>query len=166
MLGVKDDQTGVRRHTHVMTSKIDGLNIIKLHNITTRSGLMNEVFRSDWFDKIDVRQINFVDLNPQASTDWHCHSTQTDRIIGLSGEIKLQLYDGREDSDSHGVSELFKLSIVDPVMVIFPPGVWHKLFNERNEIGSYLNILEQLYDYKNPDNHRLPADTIEIPFIP
>jgi dTDP-4-dehydrorhamnose 3,5-epimerase len=166
MLGNKDGQMGDRLNVRVRTSTIKGLSILNLNNIVTRSGLMNEVFRSDWFERIDIRQINFVDLNPYASTDWHCHSTQTDRIIGLSGEVKLQLYDGREDSASHGVSELFSLSIADPVMIIFPPGIWHKLFNERDGISSYLNILEQLYDYQNPDNHRLPADTDEIPLLP
>ena len=159
MLGVKDAQTGERLDVRVMTSKIKGVNIIKLRNIRTRSGLMNEVFRSDWFEKIDVRQINFVDLDPHASTDWHCHSTQTDRIIGLSGPVKLQLHDGRKDSTSHGVSEWLTLGIADPVMVIFPPGIWHKLVNEHAGAGCYLNVIEQLYDNNNPDNYRLPADT-------
>jgi dTDP-4-dehydrorhamnose 3,5-epimerase len=163
MLGIKDGKTVDKLSACVAASKIHGVSTIKLNNIRTRSGLMNEVFRSDWFEVIDVKQINFVDLKPHSSTDWHCHSIQTDRIIGLSAEIRLHLYDGRKESPSSGISEIFVLGISQPMMVIFPPGIWHKLTNENEACGAYLNVLEQLYDHQNPDDRRLPADTTEIP---
>lgn len=166
VLGTKDGKTIEKFMARAAASKILGVSTIKLNNIRTRSGLMNEVFRSDWFEVIDVKQINFVDLKPHASTDWHCHSTQTDRIIGLSAEISLHLYDGRKDSPSCGVSEIFVLGISEPMMVIFPPGIWHKLINENEACGAYLNVLEQLYDHQNPDNYRLPAETVDIPLAP
>lgn len=163
MLGLKDEKIADKVNASITPSKINGVKIVRLNNIVTRSGLMNEVFRSDWFEVIDVKQINFVDLKPHSSTDWHCHSIQTDRIIGLSAEIRLHLYDGRKESPSSGISEIFVLGISQPMMVIFPPGIWHKLTNENGAGGAYLNVLEQLYDHQNPDNHRLPADTTEIP---
>ena len=166
VLGTKDGKTVEQFKACAMASKIHGVRTIKLNNIRTKSGLMNEVFRSDWFEVMDVKQINFVDLKPHASTDWHCHSTQTDRIIGLSAEIRLHLCDGRKESSSCGMSEIFVLGISEPTMVIFPPGIWHKLTNENGACGAYLNVLEQLYDHDNPDNHQLPAGTVEIPQAP
>lgn len=142
---------------------IAGVRIIKLNNILTRSGLMNEVFRSSWFEDIKVKQINWVELNPQGVTDWHCHTVQIDRLIGVSGNIKLCLFDDRPDSATRGATDVIRIGIAAPVMVVFPPGIWHGLRNESGVPAAYLNIVEELYSHANPDNVSRPSDAPEMP---
>ncbi|MEO6292675.1 MAG: hypothetical protein ABIO88_08645 [Burkholderiaceae bacterium] len=142
---------------------IAGVRIIKLNNILTRSGLMNEVFRSSWFEDIKVNQINWVELNPQGLTDWHCHAVQTDRLIGVSGNIKLCLFDDRPDSVTRGATDVIRIGIAAPIMVVFPPGIWHGLRNESGVPAAYLNVVEHLYDHEKPDNFRQSHDSSDIP---
>ena len=49
--------------------------------------------------------------------------------------------------------------------VIVPPGVWHGLRNESGEPAGYVQVLDALYDHKNPDSRKLPLGTPDIPDI-
>jgi dTDP-4-dehydrorhamnose 3,5-epimerase len=165
-IGTRDPQTvsaGGRRATPL---KIAGVHIHELGNVITRSGFMTEVFRTDWsVVGISVHQINWVQLSPGAVTDWHAHAKQTDHLVGVGGNIKLALWDGRDTSPSRGATEIVRMGAIRPVMVIVPPGVWHGLRNESGEPAGYINIIDELYDHKNPDNWRLPPRSADIPEI-
>jgi dTDP-4-dehydrorhamnose 3,5-epimerase len=127
---------------------------------------MTEIFRTDWsVIGITVRQINWVALNPDAVTDWHCHSKQTDHLVGVSGNIKLALWDGRDGSATKGATEIMRIGAIRPVMVIVPPGVWHGLRNESGAPAGYLNIIDALYEHAAPDNWRLTSRSTDIPDI-
>ena len=165
-VGRKDAQTVLPGGARAAGAKIDGVRIHELGNIITRSGFMTEVFRTDWpVVGITVRQINWVELNPGAVTDWHAHKKQTDHLIGVGGNIKLALWDNRETSPSKGATEIVRLGAMRPVMVIVPPGVWHGLRNESGAPAGYINAIDELYDHADPDNWRLAPQAGEIPGI-
>ena len=127
---------------------------------------MMEAFRTDWsVVGITVRQVNWVQLNPGAVTDWHAHARQTDHIVGMGGNIKLALWDARDVSPTKGATEIVRIGAIRPVMVIVPPGVWHALRNESGVPAGYLNIIDELYDHAEPDNWRLAPRSAEIPDI-
>jgi dTDP-4-dehydrorhamnose 3,5-epimerase len=164
--GVKDPQTVVAGGGMASAPKILGVQIFELGNVITRSGFITEVFRTDWpVVSISVRQVNWVQLNAGAVTDWHCHNGQTDHLIGVSGNIKLALWDGREDSSSKGATEIVRMGALRPVLVIVPPGVWHGLRNESGEPAGYINVIDQLYYHQKPDNWRLSPTSVDIPDI-
>src|ERR1700732_1486902 len=130
-IGIRDPQTVSPGGARAASPGIAGVYIQELGNVITRSGFMTEVFRTDWaVAGITVRQVNWVQLNPGAVTDWHSHSEQTDHIVGVSGNIKLALWDGRDASPTRGATEIVRIGAIRPVMVIVPPGVWHGLRNE------------------------------------
>ena len=106
-----------------------------------------------------------MQLSPGAVTDWHCHTKQSDHLIGVGGNIKLALWDGRDESASKGCSEIVRIGAMRPLMVVVPPGVWHGLRNESGMPAGYINVTDQLYDYANPDNWRLTPGATEIPDI-
>ena len=165
-IGTKDSQTVSSRGVRAASPKVAGVLIHELGNIITRSGFMTELFRTDWpVIGITVRQINWVELNPGAVTDWHAHSKQTDHIVGVSGNIKLALWDGRDDSPTKGATEIVRIGAIRPVLVITPPGVWHGLRNESGAPAGYLNIIDALYEYERPDNWRLSPRSKDIPDI-
>lgn len=163
MLGKKDKQTVTKKGKRVHEPSIEGVRILELNNILTRSGSLLEVFRGDWFDPVNVQQVNWVELKANGVTDWHFHEIQTDRLIGLSGIIKLALYDARPNSTTNGATETILFGAIAPLMVVVPPGVWHGLRNETNSPGSYLNVINELYVHEDPDNYRAPFNCNEIP---
>ncbi|MCU1233476.1 MAG: dTDP-4-dehydrorhamnose 3,5-epimerase [Candidatus Solibacter sp.] len=127
---------------------------------------MTEIFRKDTPGiTIAPQQINWVELNPNGVTDWHRHVRQIDHLVGVSGNIRVALWDGREDSPSYRESELIRIGAIRPVMVTVPPGVWHALRNESGLPAGYLNVTDQLYDYATPDNWRLAPGTPGVPDI-
>jgi dTDP-4-dehydrorhamnose 3,5-epimerase len=166
LVGLRDNQTVTSGGARSAPPKIAGLVIHELGNVLTRSGCLTEVFRNDWSNVTgSVRQINWALLNPGAVTDWHMHARQTDHIAGVSGNIKLALWDGRERSPTKGASEIIRVGAARPILVIVPPGVWHGLRNESGAPAGYINVIDQIYDYEKPDNWRLTPQAIEIPDI-
>jgi dTDP-4-dehydrorhamnose 3,5-epimerase len=127
---------------------------------------MMELFRKDW-DGIEMTplQVNWVQLNSNGVTDWHRHTQQTDHLIGVGGNIRLALWDGREGSPTCRQSDVIRMGALRPVLVTVPPGVWHALRNESGEPAGYINVIDRLYDHGNPDNWRLSPDANGIPDI-
>ena len=165
-VGVRDSQTVVASGGRAGAPKITGVQVHDLGNVITRSGFMTEIFRADWpVIGITVRQVNWVQLNPGAVTDWHAHAGQTDHLVGVGGNIKLALWDGRDASPTQGATEIIRMGAACPVMVIVPSGVWHGLRNESGEAAGYLNIIDALYDHAAPDNWRLAPRATGIPDI-
>lgn len=159
----QDAQTTLPGGGRAKPPAIDGVTVHELGNILTRSGFMTEIFRSDFpWAGFSIRQINWVELNPGAVTDWHYHVDQTDHLLGVSGNIKLALMDGRPGSPTEGVREIIRLGALRPVVVTVPPGVWHGLRNESGAPAGYLNLADQLYIHNAPDNFRLPPDSPDI----
>jgi dTDP-4-dehydrorhamnose 3,5-epimerase len=58
-----------------------------------------------------------------------------------------------------------RIGAMRPVMVVVPPEVWHGLRNESGAPAGYINVVDQLYDYENPDNRRLTPRCAEIPDV-
>jgi dTDP-4-dehydrorhamnose 3,5-epimerase len=165
-IGDRDRQTVTAGGKRAAPPNIQGVVILDLGNVLTRSGWMTEIFRADW-DGISItpKQVNWVELSPHGVTDWHRHMKQTDHLVGVGGVIKLALWDGREGSPTHDRTDIIRFGAPRPAIVIVPPGVWHALRNESGQPAGYLNVIDQLYDYENPDNWRLPANTADIPNI-
>lgn len=163
-LGKRDPQTVLSGGTPFRPPAIEGVAITEIGNIMTRSGWMAEVFRADWpGHDIQVLQVNYVALNPLGVTDWHCHQLQNDRLIGVSGAIKLALYDSRPNSRTKGATDIIRFGAVRPLLVAIPRGVWHALRNEGEGQAAYLNVADQAYQHAKPDNWR--ADATALPDI-
>ena len=165
-IGIPDTQTVVAGGSRSQPPSIDGVKIVELGNVMTKSGYMTELFRADWSEiGITAKQVNWVQLNAHGVTDWHCHAQQTDHLVGVGGNIKLALWDGREGSATKGATEIIRFGAARPVLVIVPPGVWHALRNESGMAAGYINVFNEPYDYARPDNFRLVPGAHEIPDI-
>jgi dTDP-4-dehydrorhamnose 3,5-epimerase len=162
-LGARDPQTVVAGGRRSASPRITGVEMVDLGNVMTRSGWMLEVFRTDWSPaRAAVQQVNWVQLAPGAVTDWHCHSEQTDHLVGVGGNIKLALWDGRDESPTRGSTDVFRIGAMRPLMIVVPPGVWHGLRNESGAPAGYINVTDRLYDHEKPDNWRLAPGAADI----
>lgn len=144
IVGKRDKQTVVAGGGRAALPKIAGVEIIELGNVLTRSGSLLEVFRSDW-KGVDIvpQHVLWVQLNANCVTDWHRHDRQADHLVGVGGNIRLALWDDRQDSPTRGQHEIIRLGALRPVMVIVPIGVWHGLRNESGQPAGYLNIVAE-----------------------
>jgi dTDP-4-dehydrorhamnose 3,5-epimerase len=92
------------------------------------------------------------------------HKKQTDNIACIKGMIKLVLYDDREKSKTKGEINEFVIGEKNLLMVKVPPRVWHGFKTITEEYALIINIPTELYNYKEPDEHRLPPNTDKIPY--
>lgn len=145
--------------------RIDGVDVREVKNIVTANGHTTELFREDWgvVQRPVVHMIH-VSLRPGALSAWHMHKLKTDHLFVIGGMLKAVLYDDRDGSATKGQVDVFHLSAMRPMLVVIPPGVWHGLQTLSAEACSFVNFFDYAYDYENPDDWRLPADTDEIPF--
>jgi dTDP-4-dehydrorhamnose 3,5-epimerase len=150
----------------LLIEKIDGVKIHEGHNIITKNGVTTELFRPEWnMVENPIQHMIHVSLRPGAVSAWHMHRLQTDHIAVIAGMIRLVLYDGRKQSPTAGKIDVFHLSPMRPTLVVIPPGVWHGLQNLSSaETGGFINFFDRAYDYQDPDEWRLPANSPEIPY--
>jgi len=142
---------------------IDGVVVKNLRAIPDERGWLMEILRSDWdvFEKFG--QVYVTAAYPDVVKAWHMHKKQTDYLACIKGCAKLVLYDGRNGAKTKGEINEFTIGEENPLLVKVPQEVWHG-FKAVGETAIVVNVPTELYDYENPDEHRLPPDTDKIPY--
>ena len=142
---------------------IEGVVVKKLRRISDERGWLMEILRSDWeiFEKFG--QVYVTVAYPDVVKAWHMHKKQTDHLACIKGKAQLVLYDGREGSRTKGQINEFIMGEENPLLVKVPPEVWHG-FKAIGETAIVVNVPTELYNYENPDEHRLPPNTDKIPY--
>lgn len=143
---------------------IDGVVAKNLKKIVDERGWLMEILRSDWdfFEKFG--QVYITTAYPKIVKAWHMHKKQTDNLVCVKGEAKLVLYDGRENSKTKGEIDEFIIGEKNPLLVKIPAEVWHGFEASGGELAMVINVPTALYNYKEPDEYRLPPDTKKIPY--
>jgi len=143
---------------------IKGVKIKKLKVIPDERGRLMEILRCDdeIFEKFG--QTYMTTNYPGVVKAWHYHKKQTDNVCCLKGMIKIALYDAREGSPTKGELNEFFVGEHNPCLVVIPNGVYHgwKCISETESI--VISAPTEPYNYKEPDEYRLPPDTKEIPY--
>ena len=104
---------------------IDGVKIIKLKKIPDERGTIFHMLRKSDDHFIGFGEIYFSTIHPGAVKGWHRHNPATLNYAVIVGNIKLVLYDIRENSSTKG--ELMELFIGEDnyCLVQIPPLVWN-----------------------------------------
>lgn len=143
---------------------IDGVLTKILKVIPDERGRLVEILRCDdsMFQKFG--QVYMTTNYPDVVKAWHYHKKQTDNVCCLKGMIKMALYDAREFSSTKGNIKEFFIGEHNPMLVSIPPGIYHgwKCISETESI--VVSIPTEPYNYKEPDEFRLPPDTKDIPY--
>jgi len=143
---------------------IDGVIIKKLKVIPDERGRLMEIYRADdsFFERFG--QVYMTTAYPGVVKGWHYHKKQSDNMAVVQGTMKIVLYDGRKESATFGeINEIFA-GIHNPVLVHIPPYVYHgfKCVSENEAI--VINTPDEVYNYNEPDEFRLPAHDGGIPY--
>lgn len=143
---------------------IDGVKTKQLKPICDERGRLMEIFRSDWPEFIRFGQVYMTTAYPGAVKAWHFHKKQTDSFICIKGMMKVVLYDNRPGSKSKGEVNEFFIGEHNMTLVQIPKLVYHGFKCISDTEAVILNIPTELYNYKVPDEFRLPAHTKKIPY--
>lgn len=143
---------------------IDGVMLKELSLIPDERGFLMEILRSD--DKLYERfgQCYVTAAYSGVVKAWHYHTKQTDHFCVIRGMAKVVLYDGREDSPTHGEINEFFLGDQRQALVKIPPGVFHGYKNIGADLCVLLNIPTELYNYDEPDEFRADPHDGRIPY--
>ncbi|MBN1902475.1 dTDP-4-dehydrorhamnose 3,5-epimerase family protein [Candidatus Sumerlaeota bacterium] len=144
---------------------IDGVKVKHLRVIPDERGRLTEILRNDDMEFFTCfGQVYMTTAYPGAVKAWHFHKEQTDTFACIHGMMKIVLYDNRNGSSTKGAINEFFAGIHNPILIRIPPGVLHgfKCVSETEAI--VVNIPNKVYDYKNPDEFRIPAHSPEIPY--
>ncbi|MBM4339803.1 MAG: dTDP-4-dehydrorhamnose 3,5-epimerase [Deltaproteobacteria bacterium] len=143
---------------------IHGVKTKVLKVIPDERGRVLEILRADdaLFQKFG--QVYVTTTYPQVVKAWHYHKTQTDNFVSVRGMIKLVLYDPRENSPTRGEINEFYIGVHNPMLVQVPNMIYHGWKCVSEEEAIIVNIPTEVYDYSEPDEHRLPPHGKDIPY--
>jgi dTDP-4-dehydrorhamnose 3,5-epimerase len=113
-------------HYNFMSNqKIDGVTIKPLRQIPDERGKIMHMLRSDDANFVAFGEIYFSCVYPGAIKAWHLHSKMTLNYSVPFGNIKLVLYDDRENSPTKGnLMEIFP-GESNYCLITIPPGIWN-----------------------------------------
>ena len=135
---------------------------LKLH-VDERGRLM-EILRRDDALFVGFGQIYMTTAFPGVVKAWHYHQRQTDNFVCVRGLIKLVLYDNRKDSATRGETNEFFIGDDNRLLVQIPVGVYHGFKAIGDTEAIVVNIPTEPYNYKEPDEHRIPPHDPSIPY--
>ena len=149
----------------MLRAPIDGVHAREVLHVPRDHGIVTEMYRTEWDPSgLPVVHAYQSRLFPGAIGAWSCHKVNVDRLFVNQGLVKLVLYDGREDSPTHGRINEYHVGDARPTFVVLPPGVWHGVQNLGSSDALMINFPSNAYDYDDPDHYRLPMDTDAIPY--
>jgi dTDP-4-dehydrorhamnose 3,5-epimerase len=143
---------------------IQDVKVKNLRVIPDERGHLMEILRRDDPLFETFGQVYLTTTYPGVIKAWHFHKKQNDNIAVVKGMLKLVLYDDREGSPTRGELNEFFLGEHNPLLVHVPRNVYHGWKCTGSEEAYVVNCVTEPFNYKEPDEHRLPFDSDKIPY--
>ena len=125
---------------------IEGVKITPLKQIEDERGKVMHMLRNDSKIFKKFGEIYFSTVHSGKIKGWHLHSRMTLNYAVVVGEIKLVLYDSRQDSKTKGqVQELF-LSQKNYKLISVPPLIWNGFMGIGENTAIVANCADLPYD--------------------
>jgi dTDP-4-dehydrorhamnose 3,5-epimerase len=160
----RDGQT-VDRNGRQLRPGIEGVEVRRLSpHVDHRGSLMPVLDTRDPFWAEPVVYAYEVVINPGRIKGWGMHEHQADRYMISSGDIRVALFDGREDSPTAGAIVELYFGGRNPGLLRIPTGVWHADQNWGETDARIVNFPTRAYDPEAPDKHRIDPHSGVIPF--
>lgn len=168
-----DQQVLPKVYTQTYGNKpvIEGVSIVTLKNFIGEDGDLSEVIKFtkegtiEGFDGFKIEQINRTKLYPRAIKGWHLHLRQDDLWHVLpSSHIVVGLWDIRSSSKTKGAVMRVVLGGGESKLLFIPKGVAHGAMNVSQKDAEVLYFVNQRFDASNPDEKRLPWNSLGADF--
>lgn len=138
--------------------ELEGVTVTNLNKNPDERGFFTEVARKDWLDLFGEKWISQANLSqsyPGIIRAWHRHARgQIDYFMVLRGAMKIVAYDGNKESKTY--SKIVEVvASEDKLQVVTIPGhYWHGTKTLGNNPSLTMYFVNNLYDYKSPDEER------------
>jgi dTDP-4-dehydrorhamnose 3,5-epimerase len=170
-MNVKPDRPRQEDPDQAMARKIPGMRFERLAGYHDHRGTLYPFLdfeRPFWSEPREPVVHGYVfTIRPGRIKGWGMHKRQADRYFVLSGNLRVVLYDGREEaagrSDEERVCELF-FTPESTGLLYIPPGVWHATQNWGRKLGRVANFPTVRFDPADPDKYRVDVHSDAIPF--
>lgn len=115
-------------------------------------GFLFEALRAD--DDIFTKfgQAYVSSIYPGVVKGFHKHFIQADHVVCVGGQIRLVLVD---DSGSEPIIEEHHLSLLNPKLIVIPPGIYHGWACIGNSAALVMNVSSEPFDRNNPDEFKI-----------
>lgn len=141
---------------------IEGLIQTPTKKIENDQGMIMHMMRKDSEIFQNFGEIYFSLTYPGVVKGWTCHKQMTQNYAVPSGELKVVLYDGRQDSQTYGKINEILVGRNNYQILTIPPGVWYS-FTPLNKKEAMIANCTDL-PHSEGESSKLPIDTSEIPY--
>jgi dTDP-4-dehydrorhamnose 3,5-epimerase len=147
--------------------ELEGIQLIDIKKFPDERGFFAESIRKDWSDLFEndewISQANLSLSYPGIIRAWHRHARgQKDYFMVLQGAMKMVAYD--DDKNSKTYKKLVEIVASEQRLQIvkIPGHYWHGTKTIGNKPSLTMYFVNNLYDYKNPDEERRAWDDPSI----
>jgi dTDP-4-dehydrorhamnose 3,5-epimerase len=133
---------------------LDGLRSFDIGLMPDERGFFAEALRTDWKDFVtdEIAQANLSFTYPATVRAWHRHNRgQVDYFLVLKGASKICAYDEKTQKLVEIVAGGAR-----PMLIRMPGKYLHGFKAIADEPSLMVYFVNKLYDYKNPDEERVP----------
>lgn len=146
---------------------IEGVQILPLNLFVDDGGSLAEIIRLDdngnslLIPEFKVKQSTFSQLLPGTIKAFHLHYNQEDLWFVIpTDRVLVGLVDTRKEAPTYQKTMRFVLGAGRAQALYIPRGVAHGLANIWQQPASMIYFVNQFFDPANPDEHRLPWNTL------
>jgi dTDP-4-dehydrorhamnose 3,5-epimerase len=146
---------------------IEGVQLITLQNFVDDGGSLAEIVRFDdngnlqAIPEFKVKQATFSQMLPGTIKAFHLHYNQEDVWFILPYDrLLIGLFDARQNSPTYKNSMRFVMGSGRAQILYLPRGVAHGLANPWQTPSNMIYFVNQCFNPNEPDEHRLPWDTL------
>lgn len=134
---------------------IDGIITKKLVKHPDDRGFFAEIVRDDDNLLKKFGQMSMSLTYPGVIKAFHYHQIQDDLWFFPVGNAQVVLHDLREDSPTHGQTDVYYLGENNPLLVLIPAGVAHGYRVLGNEPAMIIYLTTESYQSLSPDEYRI-----------
>jgi dTDP-4-dehydrorhamnose 3,5-epimerase len=160
-------RTDISTQDYSKKAPIEGVQIINLNLMVDDGGSLSEIVRFDdngnlqILPEFKVRQSTFSQMLPGVIKAFHLHFNQEDVwFINPYDRMLIGLFDARKDSPTYNKTMRFVLGAGRAQALYIPRGVAHGLANVWTQPASMIYFVNQCFDVNDPDEHRLPWNSL------
>jgi len=144
--------------------KIHDVVVKKLITHADDRGYLREILRDDDNMLSNFGQTTVTKTYPGVIKAFHWHKEQDDVWYVADGMVRIVMYDQREESPTHGETQVVYAGEDHPVTLLIPAGVAHGYQVLGNKPIILLYHVTRSYNPADPDEQRIPFDDPTIGF--
>jgi len=125
---------------------IDGIRIIPKKQIIDERGKIMHMMRNDDENFTKFGEIYFSYSHPNTVKAWHLHKKMTLNYVCVVGNVKLVLFDDRDESLTKGNLQEIFLTTENYSLISVPPGIWNGFKSVKNKFSIIANFTDIPHD--------------------